>query len=195
MKIRHKIALWITGAGVLVSLVFSVIVFLAMMEQPYRLIDDELNTVAHVVMPLASTAGEKPQGINHSQLPINSKKYWIKIYNDHQAVVYQSELTRLADLPLYDKHSGYNVRTTIPKERLRLNQDQENEVTFRVRRFRVPVRGGTYVVQIGKPIEKLDEEIFEIIKGIAFGLLTATLLLVFLSYLDRRQGAQTDRGD
>lgn len=47
----------------------------------------------------------------------------------------------------------------------------------------MPVQGGTYVVQIGKPIEKLDEEILEIIKGIAFGLITAMLLLVFLSYL------------
>jgi len=182
LKIRQKIALWITGAGVLVSLVFSVIVFLAMIEQPYRLIDEELNSVAHVVIPFASPAGEKPEVTKHSNLPINSKEYWIKIYNDHKTVVYQSELTRITDLPLYDKHSGYTVRTTIPKERMRLNQDKKNEVTFRVRRFRVPVQGGTYVVQIGKPIEKLDEEIFEIIKGIALGLITATLLLVFLSY-------------
>lgn len=145
MKIRQKIALWITGAGVLVSLVFSVIVFMAMIEEPYRLIDEELNTVAHAVLPLASLAGEKPEGIKRSNLPINSRAYWIKIYNDHNRVVYQSELTRLTDLPLYDKHSGYTVRTTIPRESLRLNQDQEDEVTFRVRRFRIPVQGGTYI--------------------------------------------------
>jgi len=183
LKIRLKIALWITGAGVLVSLVFSTIVFLAMIEQPYRLIDDELDTVAKVAMRFAYPTVEKPEGMQTSNTPINSKGYWIKIFNDHKTVIYQSELTRYADLPLYDKHGGYTVRTTIPKERLRLNQDKKNEVTFRVRRIRVPVQGGTYVVQIGKPIEKLDEEILEIVKGIAFGLITATLLLVFLSYL------------
>jgi len=183
LKIRHKIALWITGAGVLVSLVFSTIIFLAMIEQPYRLIDGELNTVSRVVMRYAHPSAEKPESVKNTNTPINSKQYWIKIFDDHMTVVYQSELTRYVDLPLYDKHSGYTVRTTIPKERLKLHQDENNEVTFRVRRFRVPVQGGTYVVQIGKPIEKLDEEIIETIKGIAFGLITAMLLLVVLSYL------------
>jgi two-component system OmpR family sensor kinase len=183
LKIRLKIALWITGAGVLVSLVFSTVVFLAMIEQPYRLIDNELSTVSQFVMRLALPTAEIPEGMKNTNTPINSKEYWIKIFNAHQTVVYQSELTRYVDLPLYDKHSGYMIRTTIPSDHLKLNQDKENEVTFRVRRFRVPVKGGTYIVQIGKPIEKLDEEIFEIIKGIAFGLITAMLLLVFLSYL------------
>ncbi len=183
MKIRQKIALWITGAGVLVSLVFSIIVFLEMIDQPYRLIDDELNTVAQVVMHMAYPAGEKPKEIQNNTAFINSKDYWVKIYNDRMTVVYQSELTQYADLPLYDKHGGYTIRTTIPKERLRLNQDKKNEVTFRVRRIRVPTEGGTYIVQIGKPIEKLDEEIYDLIKSIVFGLLTAMLLLVILSYL------------
>ena len=183
MKIRQKITLWITGAGVLVSLVFSTIVFLAMVEEPYRLIDEELNTASHVALRWAIPAAEQPEIIKNSNPTIDSRQYWIKIFNDRQAVVYQSELTREVDLPLRDKHSGYTVRTTIPRERLSLQQDENNEVTFRVRRIRVPLQGGTYVVQIGKPIEKLDEEFLEIIKGIAWGLITAMLLLVLLSYL------------
>jgi signal transduction histidine kinase len=184
LKIRQKIALWITGAGVLVSLVFSTIVFLAMKEQPYRLIDDELNTAAKSIMRFAYPAGAKPETAKNDTASSNFKGYWIKIFNEHKRVVYQSELTRDVDLPLYDKHSGYTVRATIPEKRVSLNQDKKvDEVTFRVRRIRVPAQGGTYIIQIGKPIEKLDEEILEIIKGIAFGLITAMLLLVFLSYL------------
>ena len=182
MKIRQKIALWITGAGVFVSLVFSIIVFLEMIEQPYRLIDDELNTIAQDVIRMVHPAGENPEAMQNKNVLINSRDYWIKIYNDRMTVVYQSELTRYADLPLIDKHSGYTIKTTIPKERLRLHQDKKNEVTFRVRRIRIPIEGGTYIVQIGKPIEKLDEEIYDIAKGIAFGLLTAMLLLAILSY-------------
>jgi len=154
-----------------------------MIEQPYRLIDDELKTAAQDVMRLAHPAGENPEAMQNRNVLNNSRDYWIKIYNDRMTVVYQSELTRYADLPLYDKHSAYTIRTTIPKERLRLNQDKKNEVTFRVRRIRVPVEGATYIVQIGKPIEKLDKEIYDITKIIAFGLLTAMLLLVVLSYL------------
>lgn len=183
MKIRLKITLWITGAGVLASLVFSTIVFWEMIEQPYRLIDNELRTVAHFVMRMELPAGDLPAEMKNSDIPIRLEDYWIKIFNDHGKVVYQSDLTRYVDLPLYDKHSGYIVRTTIPKQRLRLNQDRKNEVTFRVRRFREPVGNGTFVVQIGKPVEKLDEEILDIAKGIAWGLITAMLLLVFLSYL------------
>jgi two-component system OmpR family sensor kinase len=183
LKIRQKIALWITGAGVFVSLVFSIIVFLEMIEQPYRLIDDELNTVAQALMHMTQPSGEKPKEIQNNTAFINSGDYWVKIYNDRMTVVYQSELTRYADLPLYDKHSGYTIRTTIPKARLRLSQNKKNEVTFRVRRIRVSAERGPYIVQIGKPIEKLDKEIYDIIKSIAFGLLTALLLLVILSYL------------
>jgi two-component system, OmpR family, sensor kinase len=182
LKIRQKIALWITGAGVFVSLVFSIIVFLEMIEQPYRLIDDELNTIAQDVMRMAHPAGENAEAMQNKNVLNNPKDYWIKIFNDRMMVVYQSELTRYTDLPLYDKHSGYTIRTTIPKERLRLHQDKKNEVTFRVRRIRLPVEGGTYIVQIGKPIEKLDREIYDITKIIAFGLLTAMLLLAILSY-------------
>ena len=46
--------------------------------------------------------------------------------------------------------------------------------------MRVSVEGGKYIVQIGNPIEKLDKEIYDITKIIAFGLLTAMLLLVIL---------------
>jgi len=135
LKIRQKIALWITGAGVFVSLVFSIIVFLEMKEQPYQLIDDELNTVAQDVMRIAHPAGENPEAMQSKNALINSKEYWIKIYNDRMAIVYQSELTRYADLPLYDKHSGYTIRTTIPKERLKLHQDKKNEVIFESEEF------------------------------------------------------------
>jgi signal transduction histidine kinase len=159
------------------------VVFWAMLEQPYRLIDNELRTVSHFVMRLSLPSGDLPEGMKDTSIPINPKDYWIKIFDDRKKVVYQSDLTRYVELPLYDKHSGYTVRTTIPKQRLKLNQDRENEVTFRVRRLRVPVGSGTFVVQIGKPVEKLDEEILEIAKGIAWGLITAMLLLVFLSYL------------
>ena len=100
MKIRQKIALWITGAGILVSLVFSTIVFLAMIEQPYRLIDDELKTAAKAAIRFAHPAGEKPETAKNDVASINFKGYWIKLFNDHLRVVYQSELSHLVDLPL-----------------------------------------------------------------------------------------------
>ena len=60
-------------------------------------------------------------------------------------------------------------------------------MTFRVRRIRVSAEGGKYIVQIGNPIEKLDKEIYDITKIIAFGLLTAMLLLVILYLIKLNQ--------
>jgi two-component system OmpR family sensor kinase len=55
VKIRYKITLWIAGAGVLASLVFSVMVLWEMAEQPYRLIDKDLKTVAETIVRLVET--------------------------------------------------------------------------------------------------------------------------------------------
>ncbi|MGB5745943.1 MAG: ATP-binding protein [Desulfobacterales bacterium] len=183
MKIRNKITLWITGAGVLASLVFSVIVFEEMKEQPFRLIDGELETIAQVVVSLPRFAPRPPANPAGDDLPFDAQKYWIKIYDQRMQVVYQSRLCRYADLPLHNKGKGYTVRTTVAKEQVDLDPDAPNEVTFRVKALRFQKQGATYIVQIGKPIEKLDEEILDLIQGIAAGLAAATMLLVGISYV------------
>lgn len=96
-------------------------------------------------------------------------------------VVYQSRLCRYADLPLYNKGKGYTVRTVIAKEQIDLDQDAQDEVTFRVKTLRFQKQGTSYIVQIGKPIEKLDEEIIDLVRIIAAGLAAATVLLIGIS--------------
>jgi signal transduction histidine kinase len=183
MKIRNKITLWITGAGVLASLVFSIIIFEEMKEQPFRLIDGELKTIAQVMVRRVQSAPMQPTNSAGDDLPFDGQRYWIKIYDQRMQAVYQSRLCRFADLPLYNKDKGYTVRTSVAKEQVDLDQDAQSEVTFRVKTLRFQKQGATYIVQIGKPIEKLDEEILELIQGIAAGLAAATVLLIGISYV------------
>ncbi|MBU1139622.1 MAG: hypothetical protein KKA76_11625, partial [Proteobacteria bacterium] len=65
MNIRNRITLLITGVGILASLLFSLIVFYEMLEQPYKLIDTELDQQAHYLLsalaPQASLASSSPE--------------------------------------------------------------------------------------------------------------------------------------
>ncbi len=184
MKIRYKISLWITATGFLAGLLFSIIVFYEMLEQPYRLIDSELDTVARMVAHLTDSTRQRKADLPAETLPVEPHKYWIKLFDDHLNVLFQSALTAYTELPLYNKKKhGYIVRTIIPKDRINLEQDARNEVTFRVKTSRITVKSRPYLIQIGKPIEKLDEETIDLVQGMVTGLAAALLLLLGLSYM------------
>jgi two-component system OmpR family sensor kinase len=182
MKIRYKITLWIAGAGVLASLVFSVIVFQEMAEQPYRLIDRDLESMAGTAVRLFDTTKALPKLPNQKDFPFDTGRYWIKIYDGRMHVLYRSKLTRFTDLPFKNTLRAYMAKRIIPRERINLGQNRKNEVIFRIKIFNSKLRGRPCRVLIGKPMEKLEEEIADLVQGIAIGLSAAMLLLIVLSY-------------
>jgi two-component system, OmpR family, sensor kinase len=182
LKIRYKITWWIAGAGVLASLVFSVIVFQEMAEQPYRLIDRDLAFMAGTAVRLFETTPPLSQDISQKDFPFDTRRYWIKIYDDRMHVLYQSKLTRFTDLPFKNTVQPYMTKRIIPRERINLGQNSKNEVIFRIKTFNNMLRGQPCKVLIGKPMEKLEEEISDLVQGIGIGLSAATLLLIVLSY-------------
>ena len=86
MKIRYKITLWIAVAGVLASLIFSVFVFLEMAEQPYRLIDKDLENMAGTVVRLVETTTTQSKDSAQKDSLFDTGLYWIKIYDDRMKV-------------------------------------------------------------------------------------------------------------
>ena len=185
MKIRNRITLWITGVGLLAGLFFSLVVFYEMIEQPYRLLDAELDSQAHAVLtgfaPTTDTtaAPRRPTTVLESL----DRLYWIKVFNEKHALVFASNMTNYADLPLYNKkHSGYTVTTTIPRHVVNLGQNDGNEVAFRVRSFTLRAGGRSYLVQIAKPMEKLAEEISGLLISLLLGLIGSGLVLVLVGY-------------
>jgi two-component system, OmpR family, sensor kinase len=182
LKIRYKITLWIACAGVLASLVFSVIVFQEMVEQPYRLIDRDLESMAGTAVHLLERTTNQSNGFAQEDSPFVRERYWIKIYDDRRHVLYQSKLTRFTDLPFKSTIQPYMTKRIVPKERINLGQNRKNEVIFRIKAFNLRLHGQPCTVLIGKPMEKLEEEIADLVRGIVIGLSAAMLLLIALSY-------------
>ncbi len=185
MNIRNRITLWITGAGLVAGLLFSLVISYEMMEQPYELLDAELDAQAHTMLTgLLAPGTAKPfPDPARTMLEALGRLYWFKIFNQQQGLVYASAMTAFADLPLKKTDSGYNVSTTIPPETAALEQDNGNEVTFRVRTFTIPLADREYLVQIARPMEKLQEEMVELIFSVVIGLAVFTIVLILLGYI------------
>ena len=101
MKIRSKISLWITGAGVLVSLIFSLIIFWEMVEQTYHQLDDELKATTQNVFKIIQQ--DEVNGVKHSSLAstvfLDSRRYWIRAWRA-DTLIYSSKLAQIIDLPI-----------------------------------------------------------------------------------------------
>jgi len=183
VKIRNKITLWITGAGLFSGLLFSIVISYELIEQPFELLDSELDSQAHTLF-----AGIDPvNGLSNSHLDTTmlgsmGRLYWFKVFNGQQEVVYHSSMTNYVDLPLRKNSKKYNVSTTIPRNISALDQDDSNEVTFRVRVFIIPFSGQDYLVQIARPTEKLQKEIVDLVISIIVGLLFFAITLLLSGY-------------
>lgn len=183
MKIRNRITLWITGAGLIAGLLSSVVIFYEMLEQPYGLLDAELDSQAHTLLRgFMPARGTLVPLADRAMLDSLGMVYWLKIYDRQHRAVYTSSLAQFADLPLRIQHDGYNVSATIPREAASLEQDDSDEVTFRVRVFSIPLANEEYIIQIARPMEKLQEEISDLLISIGIGLILYSILLIFLGY-------------
>ncbi len=183
MKIRLRIALWIAAAGLLSSLLFSLVVFYEMAEQPLQLLDNELKMVGTTLIKrLAenSLPGEVTTGM---EIPEFTDGYWIRAYGKNQQLLYQSKLAGQIDLPVNERKHRFTVQVKVPQKSLHLHQDKWDNVAFRVRILKRTVNGLPFLVQIARPMEKFDEEIVDLIIFLILGLTASTILLLLLSYL------------
>lgn len=181
MKIRNKITLWITGTGVFVSLVFSLIIFVEMKDLPYKSIDTGLEVIAQILGRLTIT-GKIPSRVRlPDDLPVDVNRYWIKIYDSHMKTIYQTGLARHVALPVRNNRRAYTV-TKLMRENSTGLGEEDNKIAFRVKTVYLQKRGSGYIVQIAKPIGQLQDEVTDLVQIIALGLLATTLLLILLSY-------------
>jgi two-component system OmpR family sensor kinase len=185
LKIRHKITLWVAGAGFLTSLVLSLVVFLEMREQPFRILDSDLDYAAAA---LAERIGkeQRPSGEGRvNALSFEGKEYWAKVYSQDLRPVWQSDLSHVVDLPLYRNmgDDGYTVRVYVSRQIAHLHQGKRGEVHFRVRVIEAQIGGAPHLIQIARPMEELQEEIADLQSVLGMGLGASTVLLVIVSYV------------
>ncbi|MFA5906659.1 MAG: HAMP domain-containing sensor histidine kinase [Desulfobacula sp.] len=117
-----------------------------------------------------------------SDMPYNPDLYWIKATDDKGRVLYQSALTHYTDIPSSGKKETYMIERVIPRSQIRLEQDDNDDVLFRVMVIKAEIDGVPIEVRIAKPIEKLEEELLELVRHILVSLALCTLIIVLVSY-------------
>ncbi len=185
MKIRYKITIWITATGFLISLLFSLIIFFEMKELPYKAIDEELNFIGQFLgnQLIKSFNNNERIKIEKNISSLDLSNYWIKIFDQNHNILYKSSIVQYIKFPFCEDKNPYTINVTIPKSTINLGQDSHNEVTFRLKTTPISIKDKKYFIQIGKPVEDIDEDIVGLIKSIIIGLSITTICLILLSYL------------
>jgi two-component system OmpR family sensor kinase len=183
MSVKTRITLLVVGAGFFASLLFSVIVFLELMEQPFRMLDDNLEEEAQRAFEMVVRGQREFKSGPFESSAHSAYSYWIEIYDQGtDKILYRSDLARSVELPHVEPDKRRSVTLIVPNKTIRPGQDHPHETTFRIRTFSFKSEGGAFVVQIARSMEKLEEEIREVIFGIVSGLIFSTLALIVVSH-------------
>ncbi|WP_051328425.1 sensor histidine kinase [Desulfatirhabdium butyrativorans] len=184
MTVRLKITLLISAAGFLSSLVFSGIVLWEMLEQPFHIIDSDLESTARRAIQVLAAADAKAAA--DGLLSAEDEPYWLEIRDGVSGnVIYRSKMARRIEIPEQAFGSRAKIHRAISRQTGDRQQDQEpgNEVSFRVRKFDMSQGGRTFQVRAGRPIENLEEEIWDTTITVACGLVFSGFLLMGISFL------------
>ena len=182
MTVKTRISLLIVAAGVIGSLLFSIALFYELVEQPFELLDNILQEEAYRIVRLVASDRFETGSANELLLRRELERYWVQIRTvENPTLIFKSDLaTQISLPPLSPGHSAVE-KNLLPK--LNTGTDESREITLRVRSFKIAFNGQTFAVQIARPIEKLEEEIVEMILGFFAGLIFSILGLTAVSRL------------
>ena len=182
MTVKTRITFFVAGAGFIASLLFSVVVFLELVEEPIELLDAVLKEEAFGITGVFVNAkrDSKAAPSPYASLPVYS--YWIKIYDQEtNALLYQSMLAQSVALPTVTPGGSAIANVIVPAGLIKMEEAESEETTFRIRAFSIVLQGRDYRVQIARPMENLEEDIWELFFVIVSGLIFSTLALVAIS--------------
>ncbi|MGD9949546.1 MAG: sensor histidine kinase [Desulfobulbus sp.] len=181
MKVRHRITLWVSLAGLVSSVILSLIVFFWGLDSPEEFLDQELEIRAHTVVDELTREQKARVGIDPTTLDHFSHLYWMRIFDEKGGMVYTSEMAREISLPMRSDQKGYLIRTQFPLNRF--YSDEENEPSsFWNRVFTVRVGDKGYRLHVARPVESLVGESIESALMIGSALLASALILILVSY-------------
>lgn len=179
MTIRQRITLLIAGAGFVAGLLFSVAVFLELVEQPFQILDKELKEAAHRLAREKIAGPQKMTSPSHIPADEEMDPYWVKISDAiTQETIYESDPGRLVALPPLAPGARSIAFVDVPTEKSRSG----HKTAFRVRTVETEVEGRNVTVQIGRSMEKLILEIKDLLMGLLAGFIFSTMALIVFSF-------------
>ncbi|WP_020587025.1 sensor histidine kinase [Desulfobacter curvatus] len=183
MKIRKKITIWISGAALFSTLAFSSLIFFELTEEPFKLIDKELVHMATVLAQRIKENTDHQKALNLNDMPYDPDEYWIVAENDQKKELYRSKLTEFTDLSTPSGKDKFLIEKHIPRTRIWLKQDRNDDVMFRGMVVQKEINGGFVEIRIAKPIEDLEEELIRLGITIGISLFLCALGIFILSYI------------
>lgn len=174
MTVRRRIMLLIVGTGLVSGFLFSGVVFYEFVEQSFRLLDSMLEEEAYKVIELLEH--EKGQPNLHIHI---DDGYWIVIYDRQSSeVIFRSNLADFVRLPSVKPSSAVTIRDVVVNDA----SGKSKVEAFRLRTFPVFLGDKDYIVQVGRSLGKVEEEIRELVWGIPLGLIFSVLILIIISH-------------
>jgi len=182
MTVKTRITLLITGAGLISSLVFSAVVFLELIEQPFDLIDKMLEEEARGAAVMMANGDKSELDLLYSPHGAFGM-HWIEVYDEaSKSIVFKSKLADEVRMPKLNAGSSAIVRSPVPQNGGEASSClTDSKKAFRVKAFSADVNGRKFTVQIARIMEKLHEEITDLVFGIVMGLIFSTAALILLS--------------
>ncbi len=191
MKVRTKFTLWISLIALSTATIFSLFVYVELLEEPYKLIDRELAEIAGTVLNSLdfSRSDEPGHLLQHDDRHI--ERYWFKILDSTGKTIFASPLTQKYDIPLQNDKEAYFSKIKIPYSSLWIDPedaDELDELTDAPVRFRVRVLTRSraeekYTLLIAKPLLFLDLELRELLSELTAGIFVTIILIFLISYL------------
>jgi hypothetical protein len=147
MTVKTRISLLIVGAGFSASLLFSVVVFLGLIEQPIEImdsmLDEEANSLTSMVLERQNALISTPKDPMTHAL----SAYWVEIYEQsHHSLLFRSELARSIRLSRVATGSGAIVSVTVAQAKTKPGQGNPHSVMFRVKTFLIKLEGRSLTI-------------------------------------------------
>ncbi len=182
MTVKTRISLLVIGAGLISSLLFSIVVFFESIEQPFDILDKVLKDEAIRITKMITEKQDKVDLSGQEMFSNIMYPYWIRIVDQkNNNILYKSNMVNLIDLPTIRPGDKVISSIHISRGKVNLHQGWDQEVTFRIRAFLIPWHDRSLAVQIARPMEKLEDEIWELVFGIGAGLILSCMALIAIS--------------
>jgi signal transduction histidine kinase len=182
VKIRNRITIWVSLAGLLSTVVLSVIVFFWGLETPYEFLDQELEIRTRYITAELIKEQQEKKGVGEMDLEHLSYLYWTRVYDENKKLLFASKMARAIDLPIKNAGQGYLIRTDIPLSQFYAEEGNEASA-FWNRVFEVTIQDRPYLVHVARPVESIIGESIESAVMIGSALLISSLVLIVVSYL------------
>jgi len=179
MSVKTRIILYVVAAGIFTSMLFSITVFFELIEQPFDLMDSFIEEAAGRAVNIYDQ--ETRQGSDISTVSLLDN-YWVEIRDKETAqVLYQNQLAKSASLPFLSAGSTVVTGPLVESPFNTWIHTTGHTTPFRVRCFEIRKTDKVYLVQVARPMDRLEDEISELIWGILSGLLFSAVCLVAIS--------------